>query len=87
MRARVAALNGALLMIAAFFVVGCTSPSDATSSSSSSTGAANHTLSKHGVMHMSGLSTPLTYCVSCHGSDLTGGTSGVSCYKCHGKVW
>ncbi len=26
-------------------------------------------------------------CASCHGSDLRGGDSGVSCYECHGKKW
>lgn len=45
---------------------------------------ADHTVSKDGFMHKSGLDQPLTNCVSCHGSDLTGGTSGVSCYECHG---
>jgi hypothetical protein len=47
----------------------------------------DHTVSKDGRMHKSGLDEPLTNCVSCHGSDLTGGTSGVSCYECHGKEW
>ncbi len=26
-------------------------------------------------------------CTSCHGADLTGGTSGVSCDDCHGGAW
>jgi len=47
----------------------------------------DHTISKDGAMHKSGLDRPLTNCVSCHGSDLTGGTTGVSCYECHGKQW
>ena len=47
----------------------------------------DHTISKDGTMHKSGLDQPLTNCVSCHGSDLKGGTTGVSCYECHGKQW
>ena len=48
---------------------------------------ADHTISKNGTMHKSGLDQPLTNCVSCHGSDLSGGTTGVSCYECHGRKW
>ena len=48
---------------------------------------ADHTLSKDGFMHKSGLEQPLVNCVSCHGSDLTGGTTGVSCFECHGTKW
>ncbi|MGC9341089.1 MAG: hypothetical protein ACP5E3_00160 [Bacteroidales bacterium] len=48
---------------------------------------ADHTLSKDGYMHKSGLNQPLTNCADCHGSDLQGGTTGVSCYECHGREW
>ena len=48
---------------------------------------ADHSISKDGYMHKSGLDQPLLNCVSCHGSDLTGGTSGVSCFECHGTNW
>jgi len=48
---------------------------------------ADHTISKSGYMHKSGLTQPLTNCVSCHGSDLKGGTTGVSCFECHGAKW
>lgn len=48
---------------------------------------ADHTISKDGYLHKSGLDQALTNCVSCHGSDLKGGTTGVSCYECHGKEW
>ena len=47
----------------------------------------DHTISKDGFFHKSGLDQPLTNCVSCHGSDLKGGTTGVSCFECHGKEW
>ena len=48
---------------------------------------ADHTISKDGFLHKSGLDQPLTNCVSCHGSDLKGGTTGISCYECHSKKW
>ena len=48
---------------------------------------ADHTISKDGAMHKSGLDEPLTNCVTCHGPDLEGGTSGVSCFECHGREW
>jgi len=48
---------------------------------------ADHTVNKEGVKHKSGLSDPTVNCVACHGADLTGGTSGVSCFECHGKEW
>jgi len=47
----------------------------------------DHTINKEGALHKSGLDQPLTNCVSCHGSDLRGGSSGVSCYECHGQEW
>lgn len=47
----------------------------------------DHTVSKEGVMHKSGLEDPMTNCAVCHGSDLQGGTVGVSCYECHKKKW
>jgi hypothetical protein len=48
---------------------------------------ADHTISNDGFMHKSGLGQPLVNCVSCHGSDLKGGTVGVSCFECHGIKW
>ena len=48
---------------------------------------ADHTISKDGYMHKSGLDNPLANCVDCHGADLKGGSVGVSCYQCHGQKW
>lgn len=48
---------------------------------------ADHTISKDGAKHKSGLTYPTENCISCHGSDLQGGTVGVSCYDCHNKKW
>lgn len=48
---------------------------------------ADHTINQSGYMHKSGLNQPLVNCVSCHGSDLKGGTTGVSCFECHGTKW
>lgn len=47
----------------------------------------DHTINKDGVMHKSGLSDPTANCAACHGVDLDGGSSQVSCYECHGKEW
>ena len=47
-----------------------------------------HTVSKDGVLHMSGLNDPLANCTGCHGADLRGGNEGQpSCYRCHGEKW
>jgi len=48
---------------------------------------ADHNISKDGAKHKSGLNSPLENCISCHGNDLKGGTSGVSCFECHGEKW
>ena len=48
---------------------------------------ADHTISKSGYLHKDGLNNPQTNCITCHGSDLKGGTSGVSCFECHGTKW
>jgi len=47
----------------------------------------DHTISIDGVSHKTGLNNPDINCVACHGAILDGGTSGVSCYDCHGKEW
>ena len=69
-----------LLMLAS--IIGCEESNDPKYNP-----PADHTISKDGYMHKSGLDQPLVNCVSCHGSDLKGGTTGVSCFECHGKQW
>lgn len=48
---------------------------------------ADHTVGKDGFKHKSGLNSPEINCASCHGLDLRGGDTGVSCYECHGEKW
>ena len=69
-----------LLMLA--LITGCEKAND-----SKHNPPPDHTISKIGFMHKSGLEQPLVNCVSCHGSDLKGGTAGVSCFECHGTKW
>ncbi len=47
----------------------------------------SHTVDNSGAMHLPGLRSPQTTCVSCHGDDLRGGVVGVSCFACHGRRW
>ncbi len=64
------------------FLIACSSPNE-----SKYDPPEDHTLSKDGAKHKPGLKDPLENCVSCHGSDLRGGETGVSCYECHSKKW
>jgi mono/diheme cytochrome c family protein len=71
-----------LVAVLAFGMIACTSPASDNSSHPS-----DHTINKGGTYHKAGLNDPMTNCVSCHGSDLKGGTAGVSCFSCHGQKW
>lgn len=71
-----------LLLTSMLFAIACSSPN-----ASEYDAPEDHTVSKKGAMHKSGLKSPLENCVSCHGDDLRGGEVGVSCYHCHGKKW
>lgn len=55
------------------------------------TGLDTHVVNKSGVLHATGLWSPDTKCVNCHGSDLKGNSNpnsgAVSCYSCHGAKW
>ena len=70
-------LSGIVLILGA-----CKSPS-----STEGGAPADHTVNRGGYRHKTGLNDPLNNRTPCHGSDLRGGTSGVSCYKCHGQKW
>lgn len=72
------------IIIVAFGIMTCTSSTEPVSDNNS---PSDHTVSKNGVMHKSGLTNATTNCVECHGADLRGGDVGVSCYSCHGKKW
>ena len=73
-----------MYLIFLLLLFACSSPSE---SESKYDPPADHTISKDGAKHKSGLKTPLSNCIDCHGSDLRGGETGVSCYECHGKKW
>lgn len=68
------------ILAAGLFSGGCKSPT-------SPNAPDGHTVNKNGVYHRAGLENPLANCVSCHGTDLRGGSAGVSCFKCHGQKW
>ncbi len=53
------------------------------------TATANHTRNEEGYLHAPGLKSPFANCSNsaCHGTNLTGGDRGQSCYTCHGDEW
>lgn len=75
-------LRLALVLTVLYFAFGCEKENDPKYNP-----PADHTISQDGFMHKSGLEQPLANCVSCHGADLRGGTTGVSCFECHGTKW
>jgi mono/diheme cytochrome c family protein len=77
-----ASVKAALILLVLALFTGCEK-----SNNSNYNPPADHTISKDGFMHKSGLDQPLTNCVSCHGADLKGGSVGVSCFECHGTKW
>ena len=76
-----------LILLLNIAIVSCNTDSATETETASSSVSSDHTVNEHGVLHKSGLNDPTTNCVSCHGSDLKGGSSGVSCYSCHGQKW
>ena len=69
------------VLLLSVFLISCTSPE------SGRNAPADHTINKEGFFHKPGLDNPEENCVSCHGGDLRGGTTGVSCFSCHGEIW
>ena len=58
--------------------------------SETSRGDANHTINNGGYFHHTGLTSPTTNCVACHGANLTGDESrsgNPSCFLCHEQKW
>ena len=47
----------------------------------------DHAKLMEGIPHKEGFKKPVKNCVECHGQDLRGGGSGVSCYTCHEEEW
>jgi hypothetical protein len=73
---------GLMMILVISLITGCEKAGDSQNNSPS-----DHTVNKEGIMHKSGLTQPLTNCTGCHGSDLKGGTAGVSCFQCHNQKW
>ncbi|MCK4989318.1 MAG: hypothetical protein KAS29_02490 [Bacteroidales bacterium] len=76
-------LSFLVMIFLLFIVVCCSSVDDRPQYDPPS----DHTINKDGVMHKNGLADPALNCTGCHGDDLKGGTSQVSCYECHGVEW
>ncbi|MCU0458923.1 MAG: hypothetical protein MUE37_07510 [Bacteroidales bacterium] len=79
---KLTSLKWAVVLVMVAFFIGCEKTNDTTRNP-----PADHTISQGGYKHKSGLTQPLTNCVSCHGADLRGGSTGVSCFECHGTKW
>lgn len=79
-------LNSKLFGVSFALLLAITVSCDSTMSSDYNP-PSDHTLEKNGIMHKTGLNKPLNGCTECHGTDLKGGTSNVSCYECHSKEW
>ncbi|MCF8346604.1 MAG: hypothetical protein K9G38_05285 [Bacteroidales bacterium] len=71
-----------MLLLVLVLIIGCEK-----TDTSNYTPPPDHMISKDGFLHKSGLEQPLTNCIDCHGADLNGGTTEVSCFECHGKEW
>ena len=72
----------AILILALMLIIACEKSNDQKYNP-----PADHSISEDGYMHKSGLAQPLVNCAACHGADLKGGTTGVSCFECHNQKW
>ncbi|MDH5559614.1 MAG: hypothetical protein OEY59_02010 [Deltaproteobacteria bacterium] len=50
-------------------------------------GFTDHSLEINGYFHKPDMTNAMTDCIDCHGADMDGGTTGVSCYQCHFNKW
>jgi cytochrome c553 len=80
-------MKSQMMVFILFLFLGISCSDNPADSKSNNNAPADHTVSKSGVRHKSGLNNPAANCVECHGSDLKGGTENVSCFSCHGKKW
>ncbi len=69
-------------LVVLYGLLACENPSESDNNPPS-----DHSLNIGGIMHKEGLNNPQENCVSCHGADLKGGSSGISCFDCHGTKW
>ncbi len=78
---RAGLLSGILLGL--FLIGGCGSKSNSVTSADPATGGEVHPGNWLPAAHAISAGTDLTPCTTCHGSDLLGGITGVSCLACH----
>jgi len=77
-------MHQVLMLVGLLVLAACSNPG---SPDKSAKLPASHTINKGGHLHKSGLADPLSNRVSCHGSDLKGGTAGVTSCSCQRKKW
>lgn len=80
-------LSFSLISLLSISLIDCNQSNPVSSGGGSGNAPTDHTVSFGGANHKPGYLNASTNCVSCHGSDLKGGSSPVSCYNCHGKKW
>lgn len=77
------ALSGILFLLFSFSLINCQDSNPTTGNNPPS----DHTVSFSSAKHKPGYLNASVNCVECHGADLKGGSSPVSCYDCHNKKW
>ncbi len=80
-------INVVVWVILILLSIAACDDSSSPTSSTSSNAPEDHTINRDGVLHKSGYDNPTENCASCHGDDLQGGSTGVSCFQCHGQEW
>jgi hypothetical protein len=77
-------MSKAVCVLFMALLLSCSNPTD---SDNNVKAPSDHTVNKSGTLHKTGINDPAANCTSCHGTDLKGGSAGVSCFSCHGKKW